>query len=62
MNSIYRTNQKCRVSWCVEPAEHDGFHYGEEQRSGLLIKRRTAPPTYTEPSVIEATEFKQVRK
>ena len=53
--TVYRSNGKCsRISWCLEPDGHDGYHLGQLDRSERGITRqRCAPPGARENSAIE---------
>lgn len=55
----YRTNAKCRISWCIEPPGHDGWHFGAPTCScpGGMTSRRTAPPNAENTDVLGVTQI-----
>lgn len=57
---IFRENAKCELSWCVEPRNHEGYHYGKpSEPSGMgLVQVRYAPRGVGENSPIVAWEIR----
>ncbi len=52
--TAYRSNAKCsRVSWCTDPAGHEGWHHGPIQGDGASLRQqRVAPPGATDADVV----------
>lgn len=54
----YRTNAHCHIDWCVEGANHLGWHYGEEEpnedKTLIECSIRCAPPNATNADGIVA--------